>query len=213
MKQNPLLSLFALRNSQMRQYSDSVFQWYRLCTCNPSGYTNSPTKKEWGCWTAKVILFFCLSEREGVLWEVGFKLCKDATEARNWLTQSLWDQQRCRQSTLQGQKLCLGMISDFLFKKNRRGEIAVKRTFLEFTFTSMSNSHVLNHLAIDKQSPGLFSLTYRVSERIILLQKANISLARTALFQEPDAKCTQITGGYPCPDHQQPNIPMVSKIS
>ena len=71
---------------------------------------------------------------------------------------------------------------------------AAKRRFMEFACTCMSNSHVLNHLAINKQSPGLFSLTYRVSERTILLWKANISLARTALFQELDVKCTQTTG-------------------
>lgn len=80
--------------------------------------------------------------------------------------------------------------------KKKRWEITAEGRFMEFTCTCMSNFHIWNHLIniINKQSPGRFSLTYSVSERTILRWRANISLARTVLFQEIDVKCTEMTG-------------------
>lgn len=94
MKQNILQSLFALKNSQMRQYSESVFPWYSLCSS--SGYANSPNKKRMGLLDSQSYPFLYLPEKESLLWEACFKLPKDATESRNWLTQSLEYQQRFR---------------------------------------------------------------------------------------------------------------------
>lgn len=94
-----LLSLLALRSGQICQYPDSAFQWQRLCTCVTNGYESCSTKRECVFQTDNIILFFCLPESWCFLWEACLRSPKDATEATNWLTQSLKDQQRFRKST------------------------------------------------------------------------------------------------------------------
>lgn len=83
MKQNHLLSLFDLRNSQTVCFSGTG-----SAPASQVAVQSLLIKKN-GLLVSPNYPFFYLPERESLMQEACFKPPKDATDARNWLTQSL----------------------------------------------------------------------------------------------------------------------------
>lgn len=90
MKENPLLLLFALRNSQMRHTQTVCFSGIGSALASRVALQILRLKEKWDAGQPELPFFFssaCL--RESLMWEACFKPSQIATEARNWLTQSV----------------------------------------------------------------------------------------------------------------------------